>query len=133
MKKANVQHRKLRRSVKEAGLLTGSSAPKVAPATLESAIGAEVRRLRKSFDLTVTELGLTSGISTGMLSKIEKGAVSPSLSTLSSLAMARTRMLATCISFRLKSCRQPPQPPSVTFVSLAALYSLPSASTTANT
>jgi len=88
VKKANVQHRKLRRSVKEAGLLTGSSAPKVAPATLESAIGAEVRRLRKSFDLTVTELGLTSGISTGMLSKIEKGAVSPSLSTLSSLAKA---------------------------------------------
>jgi len=64
------------------------SAPKEATPTLESEIGAEVRRLRKSFDLTVSELGVASGISTGMLSKIENGSISPSLSTLSALAKA---------------------------------------------
>jgi transcriptional regulator with XRE-family HTH domain len=89
VKKATVQRRKAARvSAKEASLLTGSSAPKEAAPTLESEIGAEVRRLRKSFDLTVSELGVASGISTGMLSKIENGSISPSLSTLSSLAKA---------------------------------------------
>lgn len=73
---------------KEAPLLTGSSAPKEAAPTLEAEIGAEVRRLRKSFDLTVSELGIASGISTGMLSKIENGSISPSLSTLAALAKA---------------------------------------------
>src|SRR5207244_6426172 len=56
--------------------------------SLESGIGTEVRRLRKSLDLTVTELGLAAGISSGMLSKIEKGAISPSLGTLDALAKA---------------------------------------------
>jgi transcriptional regulator with XRE-family HTH domain len=89
VKKAVVQRRKAARApAKEAGLLTGSPAPKEAAPTLESEIGAEVRRLRKSFDLTVSELGIASGISTGMLSKIENGSISPSLSTLSSLAKA---------------------------------------------
>jgi transcriptional regulator with XRE-family HTH domain len=69
-------------------LLTGSSAPLHATPTLESEIGAEVRRLRKGLDLTVSELGTASGISTGMLSKIENGSISPSLSTLASLAKA---------------------------------------------
>ena len=85
MKKADVRRRKAAVvQAKEASLLTGSSAPKEATPTLESEIGAEVRRLRKSFDLTVSELGVASGISTGMLSKIENGSISPSLSTLSS-------------------------------------------------
>jgi transcriptional regulator with XRE-family HTH domain len=89
VKKAVVQRRKAAHArAKEAGLLTGSSAPKEATPTLESEIGAEVRRLRKSFDLTVSELGVASGISSGMLSKIENGSISPSLSTLSSLAKA---------------------------------------------
>jgi len=89
VKKAAVQRRKTARDpTKEARLLTGSSAPKEATPTLESEIGAEVRRLRKSLDLTVAELGMSSGISAGMLSKIENGSISPSLSTLSSLAKA---------------------------------------------
>ena len=88
MKKAIVRRGKTRVSTKEVSLLTGSSAPKEAAPTLEFEIGAEVRRLRKSFDLTVSELGAASGISTGMLSKIENGSISPSLSTLSSLANA---------------------------------------------
>ena len=69
-------------------LLTGSSAPKAVPRTLEAGIGAEVRRLRKELDLTVSELGIASGISGGMLSKIENGTISPSLQTLDSLAKA---------------------------------------------
>jgi transcriptional regulator with XRE-family HTH domain len=88
VKKAIVRRGKTRVSTKEVSLLTGSSAPKEAAPTLESEIGAEVRRLRKSFDLTVSELGAASGISTGMLSKIENGSISSSLSTLSSLAKA---------------------------------------------
>jgi transcriptional regulator with XRE-family HTH domain len=78
------------RSVRDdADLRTGSLAPHaLVPATLEASIGAEVRRLRKSLDLTVAELGLAAGISAGMLSKIENGAISPSLSTLEALAKA---------------------------------------------
>src|SRR5580700_11641310 len=44
--------------------------------------------MRKSIDLTVAELGLAAGISAGMLSKIENGAISPSLGTLDALAQA---------------------------------------------
>jgi transcriptional regulator with XRE-family HTH domain len=70
-------------------LLTGSSAPPAIPArALEAGIGVEVRRLRKSLDLTVAELGVAAGISAGMLSKIENGSISPSLATLDALARA---------------------------------------------
>lgn len=69
-------------------LRTVSLAPREIAATLESEIGTEVRKLRKSFDLTVSELGAASGISAGMLSKIENGTISASLATLSSLAKA---------------------------------------------
>src|SRR5215470_19796173 len=72
-----------------AELRTGSLAPHAfMPPTLEASIGAEVRRLRKSLDLTVAELGSAAGISAGMLSKIENGAISPSLATLEALAKA---------------------------------------------
>jgi transcriptional regulator with XRE-family HTH domain len=86
--------RKAARGAKERGkggadLRTGSSAPShVLPRTLEAGIGTEVRRLRKSLDLTVSELGLAAGISAGMLSKIENGGISPSLATLDALAKA---------------------------------------------
>jgi transcriptional regulator with XRE-family HTH domain len=69
-------------------LLTGSSAPKETVHSLETEIGIEVRRLRKALDLTVAELGSAAGISTGMLSKIENGSISPSLATLDALARA---------------------------------------------
>src|SRR5512133_1088362 len=76
-----------RRAAKE--LRTGSSAPVELPRrTVEQEIGTEVRRLRKSLDLTVAELGAAAGISAGMLSKIENGAISPSLATLGALAKA---------------------------------------------
>lgn len=78
-----------RKPKREAGsdLHTGSSAPlESATRSLEAGIGGEVRRLRKSLDLTVTELGAAAGISAGMLSKIENAAISPSLATLAALA-----------------------------------------------
>ena len=55
---------------------------------LEQAIGYEVRSLRKQLGLTVTDLAATTGLSVGMLSKIENGITSPSLATLQSLAHA---------------------------------------------
>ncbi len=67
----------------------GDSAASVQFASsLEVGIGREVRALRTSIDLTVAELGAAAKLSTGMLSKIENGAISPSLATLKSLAKA---------------------------------------------
>jgi transcriptional regulator with XRE-family HTH domain len=70
-------------------LATGSSAPGTDEAqSIEEAIGAQVRALRKRQDMTVAELAGQAGLSAGMLSKVENGAISPSLSTLQSLAAA---------------------------------------------
>ena len=69
-------------------LRTGSRAPNEVIRSLESEIVTEVRKLRKELDLTVAELGAGANISTGMLSKIENGSISPSLGTLNSLANA---------------------------------------------
>jgi transcriptional regulator with XRE-family HTH domain len=55
---------------------------------LEQAIGREVRRQREKLDITISELAKAAGISAGMLSKIENGATSPSLSSLQALAQA---------------------------------------------
>src|SRR5690348_11330902 len=52
---------------------------------LEMAIGHEVRAYRKKLGITVTDLAAATGISLGMLSKIENGNISPSLTTLQSL------------------------------------------------
>ena len=55
---------------------------------LEVAIGREVRAFRRQHNITVAELAKTTGLSTGMLSKIENGMTSPSLTTLQTLANA---------------------------------------------
>lgn len=55
---------------------------------LEQAIGREVRRQREKLDVTISELAKAAGLSAGMLSKIENGATSPSLSSLQALAQA---------------------------------------------
>lgn len=55
---------------------------------LEIAIGREVRLARKQHDITVAELATMTGLSNGMLSKIENGQISPSLTTLQTLANA---------------------------------------------
>ena len=72
-----------------AELKTGSLAPAGDPfGSLEAHIGLEVRRLRKTLWLTVAELAAATGVSNGMLSKIENGGISPSLATLRALAQA---------------------------------------------
>ena len=55
---------------------------------LEVAIGREVRSFRKKKEITVAELAGITGLSIGMLSKIENGNTSPSLTTLQTLANA---------------------------------------------
>jgi transcriptional regulator with XRE-family HTH domain len=55
---------------------------------LEVAIGREVRGFRTKLGLTVAEVAEAAGISVGMLSKIENGLTSPSLSTLQTLSRA---------------------------------------------
>ncbi|MDQ6433273.1 XRE family transcriptional regulator [Mesorhizobium sp. LHD-90] len=55
---------------------------------LEVAIGREVRTLRKKLGVTVADLASAANISLGMLSKIENGNTSPSLTTLQALSRA---------------------------------------------
>lgn len=55
---------------------------------LEVAIGHEVRAFRKKLGITVADLAATTNISLGMLSKIENGITSPSLTTLQALSRA---------------------------------------------
>jgi transcriptional regulator with XRE-family HTH domain len=55
---------------------------------LERAIGNQVRRYRKQLELTVAELAERAALSSGMLSKIENGNISPSLATLRALSLA---------------------------------------------
>ncbi|MEL6516096.1 MAG: XRE family transcriptional regulator [Pseudomonadota bacterium] len=55
---------------------------------LEVAIGREVRGFRHQRGMTVTDLAASTGLSPGMLSKIENGLTSPSLTTLQTLSHA---------------------------------------------
>ncbi len=55
---------------------------------LETAIGREVREFRRSRKMTVADLAASTGLSVGMLSKIENGMTSPSLTTLQALSAA---------------------------------------------
>ena len=66
-------------------LLTNSGAGQ---SSLEVAIGREVRAFRKKLDMTVVDLSRLTGLSAGMLSKIERGIASPSLATLQALSNA---------------------------------------------
>ena len=72
-----------------ADLATVSGAPAVeANRPLERAIGRQVRSLRRLRDLSVVDLASAAGISMGMLSKIENGQISASLSTVLALSHA---------------------------------------------
>jgi transcriptional regulator with XRE-family HTH domain len=59
-----------------------------ANAAISTALGAEVRALRRTAGLSSTDLARRSGLSAAMLSRIEAGATSPSLASLSALADA---------------------------------------------
>jgi transcriptional regulator with XRE-family HTH domain len=64
-------------------------APSESPeSSLEAAIGTQVREFRQKLNMTVVELAKVAGLSAGMLSKIEHGLTSPSLSTLQNLGKA---------------------------------------------
>lgn len=70
-------------------LATGSKAPSgLEEQSLEAAIGMKIRALRKQRDMTAAELAGLAAISVGMMSKIENGGISPSLSTLNAVAGA---------------------------------------------
>jgi len=55
---------------------------------LEESIGRQVRALREQLGLTISDLARSAGMSGGMLSKIENGSTSPSLSSLLALSRA---------------------------------------------
>lgn len=55
---------------------------------LEVAIGREVRAFRNTLGINISDLAAATGISVGMLSKIENGMTSPSLTTLQALSRA---------------------------------------------
>lgn len=55
---------------------------------LEAAIGREVRAFRRQQGMTVADLAAATGLSIGMLSKIENGNTSPSLTTMQVLSHA---------------------------------------------
>jgi len=55
---------------------------------LEVAIGREIHAFRKQQNITVAELAAETNLSIGMLSKIENGNTSPSLSTLQTISNA---------------------------------------------
>jgi len=77
-------------------LKTGSNAPQQSTSvSIAVAIGAQVRNLRRKLDLTGTELAEQAGLSAGMLSKIENGAVSASIDSLEALARALNVPLTT--------------------------------------
>ncbi len=65
---------------------TGSNAPVENVRTLERALGARIRVIRREQEMSVVDLANAADISAGMLSKIENGQISPSLSTLQSIA-----------------------------------------------
>jgi transcriptional regulator with XRE-family HTH domain len=70
-------------------LLTVSNAPPPSDTrTLERALGSQIRQLRQRQNLSVSDLASAAQISTGMMSKIETGQISASLSSLQSIAAA---------------------------------------------
>jgi transcriptional regulator with XRE-family HTH domain len=60
----------------------------LAERNLEMAIGRSVRAFRRQQGMTVADLAAVTGLSIGMLSKIENGITSPSLTTLQILSHA---------------------------------------------
>ena len=67
---------------------TGSNAPSVDSRQLEKELGAQIRLMRRKQDLSVSDLANAAGISLGMMSKIENGGISASLTTIQSIARA---------------------------------------------
>ena len=69
-------------------MATGRSEKAPDPGSVSRQIGGTVKRLRNSLGLTLGEVAKRSGVSAGMLSRLENGDVSPSLETLGALTRA---------------------------------------------
>ncbi|WP_306417751.1 helix-turn-helix domain-containing protein [Gluconacetobacter azotocaptans] len=69
-------------------LATGSTAPPVREMTLEESLGSQIRLLRRKAELRGGDVAQAAGVSLSMLSKIENGQISPSLSTLQAVCRA---------------------------------------------
>lgn len=69
------------------------------------ALGQELRRQRRARELTVEELADLAGVSSGLVSQLERGRANPSLSNLQKLARALRMPLVS-----LFSPIEPPQP-----------------------
>lgn len=67
---------------------TGSSAPAESDRSLERDLGIQIRALRRKLDLTASDVASAAGLSVSMMSKIENGQISASLTTLQALARA---------------------------------------------
>lgn len=65
---------------------------------LEKYIGAEIRKHRRRSNMTLVSLAQRANVSQGMMSKIENGQTSPSLSTLAALAEALSIPLSALFS-----------------------------------
>ena len=90
------EHRAPEPGRKDDTLKTGSLAPQLAASlSIAESIGTQVRNLRRKLDLTGAELADQAGLSAGMLSKIENGAVSASIDSLEALARALNVPLTT--------------------------------------
>ena len=63
--------------------------------TLEASIGAQIRKLRKGHGMTIAELARAANLSLGMMSTIENGQTSASLSSLQALANTLNIPIAT--------------------------------------
>ena len=72
-----------------------SSGPAVQPPSLAAGVGAAIRRLRSAQGLTLADVADRAQISQGMLSRLETGAVSPSLETVAAVAAALGADLST--------------------------------------
>jgi transcriptional regulator with XRE-family HTH domain len=65
-----------------------ASRPERSDKLLLEAVGAQVKGLRLSLNITASEVAQAAGLSVAMLSKIENGQTAPSLATLQSLSQA---------------------------------------------
>jgi len=77
------------------GGLTGSTAPTTNERSLERALGHQIRAIRRKQDLSINDLAAAAGMSNGMLSKIENGGISPSLSSLQAISTVLKVSLST--------------------------------------
>jgi len=65
-----------------------ADSPASTPSSLAASVGASIRQLRTAQGLTLADVAARANISQAMLSRLETGAVSPSLETVAALAAA---------------------------------------------